>query len=156
MSEDVRDATATESLETRTAALNRVLQSDRKVLFDYLYACLNVLDAKSNSLLQFNSIILVAFGTALHGAEPGPLIRWLSFAGISLTLVSSVLLLTVVLVRWLKEPEYANFESDFFRLRDQRTVRYKLAWSLALITLLIVALGVSRIFISCGGRIDNC
>jgi hypothetical protein len=145
-----------ESYEARAAAVNRILQSENRALFDYLYACLNVLDAKSNSLLQFNSIILVAFGTALHGSDMGPWIKWLSFSGIGLTLVSSFLLLSVVLVRWLREPDYANFERDFFQLRDQRTRRYRVAWGLSLVTLVIVAVGVYRIFIPCGGHIDHC
>jgi hypothetical protein len=142
--------------DRRIAEINAILKSENKPLFDYLYACLNVLDAKSNSLLQFNSIILVAFGTALHGSELGPFMKWLSFAGIFLTLTSSLLLLSVVLVRWLTEPEYAHFDQDFLRLRDQRTVRYKIAWLLSLVTVLIVGIGVYRIFVPCGGRIDNC
>ena len=56
----------------RVEALEAILLSEKRHIFDYLYACLNVLDAKSNSLLQFNSIILVAFGTALHGSDLAP------------------------------------------------------------------------------------
>ena len=73
-----------------------------------------------------------------------------------LTLVSSVLLLSVVLVRWLKVPEYEHFERDFLRLRGERTARYRLAWLLSLLTLVLVSIGVVRIFITCGGRIDSC
>jgi hypothetical protein len=145
-----------DELAAHTAALRQLLTSESRELFRYLYECLNILDAKSNSLLQFNSIILVAFGTALHGSGPGPWILWLSFTGIALTLASSMLLLSVVLVRWIGTAHVPHFEVDFLRLRDERTLRYRIAWLLSLTTLVIVSLGVLRIFAVCSGEIHGC
>lgn len=121
------------------AALSRVEASEEhRDLFEHLYACLSILDAKSQSLLGFNSIILAVFAVFLTQALPAWPAR-AAYAGMAVILCSSFLLLSVVWVRWSTAEDLADADQHALRLlavRNRRTVRYRLAWALSVVSLL--------------------
>lgn len=124
-------------------ALCRVVLSDRhRELFQHLYDCLSILDAKSQSLLGFNSIILAVFAIFLTG-ELGSLQHIAANGGMAMILTSSLLLLSVVWVHWSGTDDLSSQDEHALRLlsvRNTRTRRYRLAWLLSVASL--VALGL--------------
>lgn len=106
-------------------------------LFDHLYGCLSILDAKSSSLLSFNSIIIAVFAifmtTALGRVE------WIPISlGMASILVSSLLLLSVVWVHWSTTSNLVDLEKHaliLLRVRRSRTIKYRLAWYFAVAAL---------------------
>lgn len=134
-----------EALAEHTKALAEMRNApEHQGLFDHLYSCLSILDAKSQSLLGFNSIIVAVFAIFMSGdlreAEQTAIL------GMGLTLVSCFLLLSVVWVHWsttaeIKEP--IHHARVLLSVRRTRTIRYRLGWylSIAAIVSLTVLLG---------------
>lgn len=117
---------------------NVVLSEVHKDLFDHLYSCLSILDAKSQSMLGFNSIILAVF--AIFMTRDLTTTQWIvTNIGMAAILCSALLLLSVVWVHWSTTKDCADVNSHSKRLlevRNSRTVRYRLAWILAVASLL--------------------
>lgn len=78
---------------------NLLGDQQQEPLFDHLYENLSILDAKSASLLQFNSILLAVFAIFLT-AEVSAFTFYAALVGILATLFSSYFLLEVVWVHW--------------------------------------------------------
>ena len=134
-------------------ALRAVHDGRDKYLFDHLYACLSILDSKSQSLLGFNSIIVAVFAIFMSGDVVKN--RRLAAAGMALTLASCLLLLLVVWVRWstpeeMKEPEgRATLPHTLLAEREERTIAYRLGWYLSsLAALLVLAWLVGHLVVS--------
>lgn len=123
-----------EELGDHIVALKRMTNAhEHQAIFEHLYSCLSILDAKSSSLLTFNSIILAVFAIILpstHGSS-----QWIAInTGMVTVLVSSLLLLSVVWVHWSTTDDLQDLEHHALTLLDVRrfrTIKYRLAWYLA-------------------------
>ena len=97
----------------RTAHIQRLRQilddESHKSLFDHLYASLSILDAKSASLLQFNSVQAAVFTLYLQG-DKVPLTHFVvGVVGIAAALVSCYWLLNVVWVPLVDQRPHDEF-----------------------------------------------
>lgn len=117
-------------------ALRQIRNQDaHQNLFDHLYSCLSILDSKSASLLQFNSIIIAVF--TLFLTRENSLGRFGGFVvgvGMAAVIMSSLLLLWVVWVHWSTTEDLEDVDNHAFNLlkvRISRTIKYRLAWYLA-------------------------
>jgi hypothetical protein len=122
---------------------------DHQALFDHLYGCLSILDSKSASLLQFNSIICAVYAIFMVGSLTRP--AWMEIhLGMTFVLISSLLLLTVVWVHWSTTDHLENLEAHMLillRVRRERTIKYRLAWYLSVLSLLTLAVFLAQRFV---------
>lgn len=138
------------SLEAHVCALETMANaSQHQSLFDHLYGCLSILDSKSSSLLSFNSIIIAVF--AIFMTRELTLVGWMLVdIGMASILASCFLLLSVVWVHWSTTDHLIDFKAHALTLlnvRRDRTLRYRLAWYLAVAALFLLALFLlSRVF----------
>lgn len=102
-------------------------------VFNHLYENLSILDAKSASLLQFNSVLVAVFTIFLTNDD---VLKTASFyvgvAGILATLISCYLLLEVVWVHWSTNNHMTTPEAHALKLlevRKERTILYRKAWN---------------------------
>jgi hypothetical protein len=116
-----------------------------KVVFDRIYADLSILDVKSGALLQFISILVAAYAILTAGRQnlgPPLYVATLGVGGL-FAVLSGVVALTLLWVRWSgaqKRP--LDRARAIFRVRQRRTVRYRLAWLLGLAALCFLAVYV--------------
>jgi hypothetical protein len=123
------------------ALSEHVLGDKDKALFEHLYACLSILDTKSQSLLGFNSIIIAVF-TILLGRQLTTLGWVLAIAGVLLVTSCALLLLSVVPVRWSSTEDCNNpvlHKDRLLTVRNARTLRYRIAWFLAVVSMIDLA-----------------
>lgn len=113
-----------------------------KDLFDHLYSCLSILDAKASALLSFDSIVLAVYSIFLvQGETRYPFI--LAVLGMATILCSAMLLLWVVWVHWSTTHQLQDYEEHartLLYVRRVRTIRYRLAWDFSVVSLLILCL----------------
>jgi hypothetical protein len=143
--------------EEYLAALKTEFASDHKVLFDYLYQCLSIIDAKSASLLQFNSIIIAA-STVLLGLLASVIRRTPSFAWVAnltvvamlLMLGSSCILLRAVWIYWARTSEIraGGYLRELLVRRTKRTAWYRWAWWLSVLSLPIYFVDLTIAYLS--------
>lgn len=133
---------AEEEMEAHAKALaETVLSEEHKDLFDHLYSCLSILDSKSASMLTFNSLVIAVFAIFMTHALTQP--EWVVVnIGMATTLVSAFLLVSVVWVHWsptrdLKDA--AGHVANLLKHLNSRTIRYRLAWYLALGSLVMLS-----------------
>ncbi len=124
-------------------------EQEHKELFAHLYGCLSILDAKSASLLQFNSIIIAVFVIFLTGTID--VLQFLVIAiGMLSVLVASIILLSVIWVHWSTTVDLSNLSEHANRLllvRRTRTIRYRISWYLANISIImLLSFLVTKIF----------
>lgn len=128
-----RSAKTEEALGAHIKALRSMTESKEQKLFEHLYACLSILDTKSSSLLASNSIITAVFAIFMQMQTLLPRGQWITLnIGMALILLSSLLLLLVVLVRWSSPDELNNPERYTLALlkrRNSRTFIYQTAWA---------------------------
>lgn len=115
---------------------------EHQELFSHLYSCLSILDSKSASLLQFNSIIIAVF--AIFMSAELSWYGWLIVnTGMAAILASALLLLSVVWVHWSTTADLINLEQHavvLLSVRRARTIRYRIAWLFSVVSLLALAL----------------
>jgi hypothetical protein len=121
-------------LEKHRAALSDMVDNDaHEKMFEHLYESLTILDSKSSSLLSFNSVLVAVF--AIFVSTQSRPVLWISGGiGLTLTLVSSYLLLSVVWVHWSTTDHLGNgkaHETKLLDVRLQRTILYRWAWNLS-------------------------
>jgi hypothetical protein len=118
-------------LQRHIAALTAMTTArEHQALFDHLYECLSILDAKSASLLSFNSIIIAVFAIFLASEPRGFSWAVLNF-GVAVILISCLLLLIVVWVHWSTTAQLQSREDHaiiLLQVRSDRTFKYGLAW----------------------------
>lgn len=123
------------------ALTNMANAKGHEEIFDHLYSCLSILDSKSSSLLAFNSIIIAVFAIFMTG-DLG-LSDWAILnGGMVSILISSLLLLSVVWVHWSTTENLADLENHaliLLTVRKRRTIKYRLAWYLAVTSVLCLA-----------------
>lgn len=118
-------------LQKHIAALGAMTNvREHQELFHHLYDCLSILDAKSTSLLSFNSIIIAVFAIFMASEPRG--FAWIAVNfGMAMILVSCLLLLSVVWVHWSTTANLEDRENHALILLDvrrSRTIKYRLAW----------------------------
>jgi len=121
-------------LQRHIAALKTMTTApEHQALFDHLYDCLSILDAKSTSLLSFNSIIIAVFAIFMVSVPLG--FSWVVLnLGTIMVLISCFLLLSVVWVHWSTTAHLQNSDDHAIILLDvrrSRTIKYRLAWYLS-------------------------
>ncbi|MCA6525676.1 MAG: hypothetical protein IM570_06705 [Pseudanabaena sp. M179S2SP2A07QC] len=127
---------------------------DQEQVFTHLYGNLSILDAKSASLLQFNSV-LVAIFTIFITSDKTPVVSYyIGVFGTLTTLISCALLLEVVWVHWSTNEHMGTVQEHALKLlevRKERTILYRKAWNcskfglLTLILMLLIIVGM-RLF----------
>jgi hypothetical protein len=131
--------------------LNKLMaNNDQEAVFNHLYGSLSILDAKSASLLQFNSV-LIAILTIFITSEKVPTTSYgIGVVGILTTLVSCALLLEVVWVHWSTNEHMSTAEehaTKLLQVRKERTILYRRAWNfskfglLTLVPVLLIIVG---------------
>lgn len=103
---------------------------EHQALFNHLYDCLSILDAKSTSLLSFNSIIIAVFAIFMATDPHGFALFTVNF-GMAMILVSCLLLLSVVWIHWSTTANLEDRDKHALILLDvrrSRTIKYRLAW----------------------------
>jgi hypothetical protein len=105
---------------------------EHQILFEHLYSSLSILDAKSSSLLGFNSIIIAVFALFLARSDSLGLFGGISIGvGMSAVIISCFLLPSVVWVHWSTTDDFGDPDRhavDLLRVRRSRTITYRLAW----------------------------
>lgn len=118
-----------------------------KDLHDHLYTCLSILDGKAAALLQFDGILVATSAIALTLQKtPSGGVKLVVGAALLLAAASSGVTLSVVYVFWTEAHELESDITYVLHLRDvldSRTVRYRLAWWLAFLSLIVLAAGVT-------------
>ena len=145
--------------EEYLAALQTVLSSEKRVLFDYLYQCLSIIDGKSASLLQFNSIGIAASTVVLvvlaqQSVKPQPWFSFAAFLTVALTflmLFSSVMALRADWIYWARTPEIVGgrYIKELLDRRTRRTAWYRISWIIAVICLPIFFLDLVIVVALC-------
>ena len=131
---------------------NLRLLEDRKTqrfLFDHLYMNLDVLDAKTNSLIQFVAI-LAAIQTWMVGymQEHKEMVPHVFIIGAFLSYIAGFLFLWVKKVHWSSYSDLQNEDAHALRLldvRNKRTVRYRIGWQLTVASLICQGIGIDSI-----------
>jgi hypothetical protein len=121
----------------------------KKLLVDmrnHIYSDLSIIDNKTNSLMQLNAILVAVYSIAylnlIEGKlQPTPGEVGALMLSVVLCLFAILLLMTCVFIRW---ETYRSVSADmeknllwWVKLRDSRTLRYRLAWSANFISILI-------------------
>jgi len=115
----------------RDALSTMVNKEGHERMFSHLYESLTILDSKSGSLLQFNSVLVAVFTIFL--STQSSLALWIfGGPGLILTLVSCYILLSVVWVHWSATEHMSDGQQHELRLlevRRSRTISYRVAWN---------------------------
>jgi hypothetical protein len=142
----------------------RALDDPRKFIFVHFYSNLDTLDNKTNSLIQFSSV-LTAIYAALVGfvadsdkinfstkvefwegvAWPHLTIGWTLIVGALLAFWATVILLTIEKVHWSSPQDLSDEDGHAMRLldiRNKRTIRYRIAWQLSMYSIFLLAINV--------------
>jgi hypothetical protein len=129
---DQLPATESETL-VHAQNLNKLLASnDQEAVFNHLYGSLSILDAKSASLLQFNSVLIAVFTIFITNDRTPVLSYGIGVIGILTTLFSCALLLEVVWVHWSTNEHMNTAEehaAKLLQVRKERTILYRRAWN---------------------------
>jgi hypothetical protein len=113
------------------------------IQFGFLYDNLSILDSKAASLLQFNAVIL-AVDAILFASSSSHILRYYLLADLMLSIFSCIACLVVVWVHWSTTADLRNIAEHglvLLRVRDRRTVLYRVAWWLAVMALAGLVLG---------------
>jgi len=121
-------------------------QRDHVFEHDYLYSCLTILDTKAQALLAYDGILMAAAAISLslfsHDISPGSVAVFSSLAASSL---SSILCLHVIWIYWTDTVELENSGNLFdtlLRVRNRRTLAYRMSWLIAQASALLLISGV--------------
>lgn len=114
-------------------------------LFDHMYGNLDILDSKTNSLIQLTAILVAAFAFVAtmpqhRFDEPA---RALFVLGIIYAATAALLCLQVIWVHWSSLDDLDNAQQhmeSLIQVRTRRTVRFRRAWTFAAVSLGALAL----------------
>jgi len=112
--------------------------------FAFWYDNLSILDAKSSSLLQFNSVILAAIAIIFALSQTGS-VRYCLASVLGLSITSCLLCLAVAWIHWSATADLRDSEQQgllLLQVRDRRTRLYRIAWWLAVLSLSGLVLGI--------------
>jgi hypothetical protein len=125
------------------------LEEPQRFIFTHFYGNLDVLDNKTNSLIQFSSV-LVAIHIAVIGYAEGAEIAlgWSMILGAVSAFCAAILFLSIETVHWSSPEDIANEEEHALRLltiRNRRTIQYRVGWQLSVLSTLLLAISVMMI-----------
>ena len=128
-------------LKSHVAALGKMAGAEQHAkLFDHLYGCLSILDAKSASLLTFDGVVIAVFAVFMAGEMP--MLSWIVVdVGMVAILTSCFFLLSVVWIHWSTTDHLTDFEQHaltLLQVRRARTIKYRLAWYLSVFALVML------------------
>ena len=123
-------------------------------LFDFLYENLNILDAKTAALLQFNGISLAVI-TILMALVSSVYTKGLLIAILVLCALSSLISLKGIYLHWASTEDFKNtaeYLEQLLLVRDERTIAYRRAWlfsvwSIVLFCFVIVINYIGSVFL---------
>jgi hypothetical protein len=120
-----------------------------KFMFEHFYTNLDSLDGKTATMIQFSGVLIAVY-TAVIGymiSSPGEQLHWIIFGAI-IGFLGALLLLSVQAVHWSRAIDFEKREDhaqQLLRIRDSRTIRYRLGWLLNIGSTLILAFVVISI-----------
>ena len=130
--------------EENVAHLDALVKTEAKEmhrdLFGHLYGSLTILDTKSASLLQFDSILIAVYSIYIVTTKSELFATCLAI-GIIFVILSTVILLNVVWVHWSTTDDLRNPAEHILNLlsvRNRRTVLYRASWYGAFIGVLLL------------------
>lgn len=114
-------------------------------LFEHLYENLNILDGKTNSLIQLTAILFAAYAfvATMPSHRFDAPARSLFLLGVVYAAVAVGLCLQVIWVHWSSKDDLENAQQHMISLivvRTRRTILFRRAWTFAAISLLSLAL----------------
>jgi len=122
-----------------------VLTKEQQLEHDHLYSCLSVLDGKAAALLQFDSILIATSTIVLSLLEAGVDASSVAVAAaLIFATISSATTLAVITLFWTEASDLSTpdvYLHHLLGVRDQRTVRYRLAWLAAWVSLAALVIG---------------
>jgi hypothetical protein len=128
----------------RTLAALKLLPEDQHE-HDHLYGCLSILDSKAAALLQFDAILIATSTIVLSiratGVDAGAVAVVVALV---LATVSSAMTLLVINLFWTEASELGTpqqYLRHLLHVRDERTVRYRMAWLAAWMSLVVLVIG---------------
>jgi len=139
--------TSKQEYEGHLAALHN-LQPQQESVFthDYLYSCLNILDGKAHGLLTYDSIVLAAASLVLtvfsRNTTAGSV---LIIIALVLSALAASLCLSVIWIYWTETIEFQESNGLFvhlLRIRNRRTIAYRLSWCISQLAMVSLVLGV--------------
>jgi len=102
-------------------------------VFCFLYENLSIIDGKSASLLQFNSILIAVLALVIK------MDAVFQSTLIIMFLASSILSLYTVYIHWSTSDDFKSLEehiSVLLKIREKRTIIYRISWWLSAIGLI--------------------
>jgi hypothetical protein len=128
--------------------------NDVKVIYERLYGDLSILDTKVSALLQLASIQAAVYSLIISPSvgETSPLAGWTTafnlsdwpksslFFGAVATFLSAFACLSIIWVRWASSDDLEQQACRILQARNSRTVRYRLAWCMAALGLMLLLL----------------
>jgi hypothetical protein len=154
----------TDEEKHRYSAALKSLEERRKFVFSHLYGNLDALDNKTNSLIQFSSVIVaiyiaiigfvdnkreISLSTDVH-LVPG--FGWLHFpiglplvVGALCSFLSTFLFLLIEEVYWSSPNDLSDEEAHVQHLldiRNRRTIQYRIGWRLSVSSLFLLLLNI--------------
>jgi hypothetical protein len=130
-------------------------EDEDKFFIDHLTRHLDVLDGKANAVILFTSILAAVYLGMFGDVEKargqmapctGSALRWTFLSGGALSLVGVMLLLCVEKIHW-PDPETANYSDYLLDLRNRRTIYYRAAWLLTVVSVIILAACVAFTYV---------
>jgi hypothetical protein len=123
-------------------------------IIDHLTRHLDVLDSKANAVILFTSVLALVYLEMTRYAETVPLplthridhpIGWALLVGGGFSFIAVMLLLCVERLHWpdAKTTETSKYTDYLLRLRNRRTIYYRLAWLLTVLSVIILAATVA-------------
>lgn len=124
----------------------------QKSLFTHLYENLNILDSKTNSLIQLNGTLVASYVFTLSfTAMRMPKAETPAFVmGLCYAVAAILLCMRVIWVHWssradLRDP--AAHMLALIRIRSQRTIEFRRAWTFTLISMLTLVVIILNEFV---------
>jgi len=114
--------------------------------FQFMYDNLNIIDSKSSALLTFNSLIIAVLAIWTSNISTGIFLYVYAFILI-LFLISSLLCLLTVFLHWSPSDQLKDIKKHIdllLQVREQRTIKYRYAWYLAYLGILLMI--IAKVF----------
>jgi len=112
----------------------------QRALFAHLYENLNILDGKTNSLIQLNGIVLAAYIFLLSSTSMNipRTSAGVYILGIAYSAAAVFLCLRVIWVHWSSRSDLSHAEAHMralIRVRTERTIEFRRAWTLCFVSI---------------------
>jgi len=118
----------------------------QRALFDHLYENLNILDAKTSSLIQLNGLLITGYIFVVSGdfdldRDSAPLF----VLGLAYTVIALLLCLRVIWIHWSSRADLRDPDAHIralIRIRSKRTIEFRRAWTFTAISIAAIVITV--------------